>query len=176
MVRAALTFGWLVVLPGLVVWAFTPTLVTGLRVDTSRATADRIRPGMTLAEVEQIIGAPPGTYGVEPHFRFVSGNRWPYPVDWSSPGGHIEVIDGEFGFTRDSSTGQAMNTDMRKPDGIVDSVRWYPATERGGSWEEIGARAVLVYTLFAVVYVCCWVIPRRADAAAARCVSAAGGG
>lgn len=77
-----------------------------LRVDTSQAMANKIRPGMTLEEVQQIIGAPPGDYrsGATPEFQFVSGHRWPNVITWTSDRGRIDVTDGEHGFELDPRT------------------------------------------------------------------------
>lgn len=162
MVRVALAAGWLVVLPGLVLWAIDPTV----HVDTSRAAAARIRPGMTLSEVEGVIGAPPGIYlhGGDPRFTFTSGSRWPKTVNWSGPDGHVVVYDGEFGFAQTSG--------LRKPDGVVDSVHWYPLTGRDAPWESLGAHALLIYVLFFGVYAGYRSLRRRE----AGCPAAAGGG
>jgi hypothetical protein len=99
---------------GVVVWLFVMGYVVdqqkqffrGLFLDVSPSAAERIHPGMTLDEINSIIGGPPGDYRVtdhpKPHFQRVSicvGVGSPPPRAhrfWSTTfGGTIDV---EYGY------------------------------------------------------------------------------
>lgn len=65
----------------------------GLRLDTSQANAQRIKPGMTIAEAEAILGGPPGDYRIdgECEIRFVSGNCLPTITEWHTREGRLQL-------------------------------------------------------------------------------------
>ncbi|MCE9563803.1 MAG: hypothetical protein K8U57_17310 [Planctomycetes bacterium] len=89
----------------------------GWFLDASEATAQKIQPGMTLAEAEQIIGCPPGSYTFgRPRTNFrISGNATPNEISWTTYQGTITVADGLYG---------PDNQWYLKPDGVVDWVKW----------------------------------------------------
>ncbi|HEX4608443.1 MAG TPA: hypothetical protein VH092_09575 [Urbifossiella sp.] len=134
-------------------------------VDTRRAVADRIRPGMTVAEAEHIIGAPPGDYRFDEDktFDFISGHRWPRVISWVSYRGRIDVVDGEYGFQKDGRW-ESWNTS----DGVIDSVRWSPIGQAPGMWRFGGPFliSVMVFgSLMALVGLDWWVTRMPAPAA-----------
>jgi hypothetical protein len=117
MLRVCLTIGWLVVVPVVALVLCCHTVIFGLTLDISPSAAERIRPGMSLAEVERIIGGLPGDYrfayelpsdSIFPYeppddYRLISvsipvrGGKWPHRITWVTYQGEIEVIDGEYG-------------------------------------------------------------------------------
>lgn len=106
--------------PLIILYALRYDLVPELAIDTSEDAARKIRPGMTVAEAEQIMGAPPGDYHAPGRavVRSVGGHTWPNLTTWSTYRGRIDVADGassihEFGTSSTS-------------DGIVDRVTWAP--------------------------------------------------
>jgi len=99
-------------------------VVRGSFMDTSKETAAKIQPGMTLEEVEQIIGGPPGRYVLaEEKTTIRKGLRKlqePIVIVWEGYQGTIEVADGMSGQT------EFCPHPGIEPDGIVDSVSWKP--------------------------------------------------
>ncbi len=129
----------------------------GFFMDTSEQNVAKIRSGMTLAEVERIIGGPPGyyTFSEDVRFRSVSGEisfARPNTIDWTTYRGTITIFDGQY--TLDGSSPEG----MRKPAGIVDSVTWQPFVRvpgRNDPWPNIGLRvgccvfvSVFLYGIF----------------------------
>jgi hypothetical protein len=96
----------------------------GWLLDTSEATAKKIQPGMTLAEVQEIIGGPPGRYTLssdaEP--QKVSGMLPRSVVEWRTYHGTITVVDGYSG-----------GDGGGPPKGTVDFVWWKPS--KSSPWE-----------------------------------------
>lgn len=100
--------------------------------DTGREVADRIRPGMTLADAERVIGAPPGDYrldGDRMHDYF-SGHRFPNITAWGTYSGRIIVMDGETITPMYPSPQPPLN----EPDGVIDSVDWSPVEPPAYWW------------------------------------------
>src|SRR5205085_4519040 len=119
-------------------------------IDTRQETAARIRPGMTRAEVEQIIGGREGDYRVwaRPEFQAVHGNRWRRVLTWTCYHGRIEMEDGEYGIGRHPVTGRIDHWSTSR--GVVDSVRWSPVTEDKRGWHPaaaLGATAAVYFGL-----------------------------
>lgn len=126
---------WLLVVP-LVGVVFLSYRYDHWGIDTSEAAAAHIRPGMTTQEVERIVGGPPLDYRAPEHkqFRKVSGNQWPYIVEWTTYNGRIEVTDGEWGIERPAGSGY-----WSTADGIVDSVRWSAVDTPRSNWQLVQA-------------------------------------
>jgi hypothetical protein len=114
-------------------------------IDTSEAAAAGIRPGMTVQEVEQIIGGPPGDYRAPAHvqFRKYAGNQWPNVLEWTTYNGRIEVTDGVWGIQEPPPRGAAAHyapasgklVSWSTGDGIVDAVRWSPVDTPRNNWK-----------------------------------------
>jgi hypothetical protein len=115
---------WLVVAPGLFWYFVSPAglVLRGLRLDTSEAVVERVRKCRTLAEVEQVIGGPPGNYCWTHHdkYRLQAGWIVPHYVDWSTPRGVVSVVEGY-----SYCTGSGTTTTS----GHVHEVLWRPANE-----------------------------------------------
>ncbi len=108
--------------------------------DTSQATVQKIQPGMTIAEVERIIGGPPGSYVFAQAVKFRKvGSATPNEISWTTRDGTITVGDGA-----SLTNGGGW---LKKPNGIVDWAKWEPL-EGGSIWDNpgswIGVVAVLV--------------------------------
>jgi hypothetical protein len=94
---------------------------------------------MSRAEVERIVGGPPGDYriGVRSRLRFIHGNSWPTIYTWEGNDGRIEVKDGEHGFGRDPVTGGLRSWSTSR--GGVDWVCWYPTPAEERGWDPAAA-------------------------------------
>jgi hypothetical protein len=174
-----LTGAWLIGVPALTFGLLYLEFADTLRIDTSPATAAKIHPGMTVVEVNQIIGGPPRDYriGVITKFNLVSGSDWPNYITWTSCHGRIEVIDGRYGFRPvalpgatpsqekgdmgDGRYGVVVTTPREiksycTADNIVDSVKWEPVADGGPyPWVHIGRVTVLSFAAAFALY-CCW--------------------
>ncbi|MFO0823269.1 MAG: hypothetical protein U0792_09130 [Gemmataceae bacterium] len=110
------------------VYCFQPQVVRGWSLYTAEANAARIQPGMTLAEVERIIGGPPGSYVFsfpsitrsQNTFSSVNKRAVPNVLVWQTHQGRIEVRDGDY-WPRDITAIPGI-----EPDGLVDSASWKP--------------------------------------------------
>jgi hypothetical protein len=96
---------WLVdVLAGMaVVLAVVLPLVLPMRCPVNRAAADKIKPGMTQAEVEKALGGPPGDYRTKPGLPGVDGwSGLPFGrlETWSGDSGDVLVCFGEDGLVQ----------------------------------------------------------------------------
>ncbi|MCE9567386.1 MAG: hypothetical protein K8U57_35750 [Planctomycetes bacterium] len=161
---------WLGVLPS-VAMLFASYWFNPCRgIDTSQEAAARIRPGMTMAEVEQIIGGPPGDYRYRGATRFqkVSGNRWPYTQQWTTFDGQIEIADGYYGIQYPPDNGAKVypgSESWSTADGVIDSVKWSPAeqpTITRLSGDAILLRTVICFGLPLVCYLV-WTTKRHPD-------------
>ncbi|WP_439632205.1 hypothetical protein [Gemmata sp.] len=143
MSRLLLTL-WLLVLP-LTGMVFLSYRFDHWGIDTSEEAATGIRPGMTIQEVERIVGGPPGDYrSPEPvRFRKYSGNQWPYVLEWTTYNGRIEVRDGEWGIqgpppSRATAHHDPNSSELQEwstADGVVDSVRWSAVEPQRSNWK-----------------------------------------
>jgi len=167
MIRILLSAVWLVVVPGALLWLSSRDIVAAMQIDTSNATAAKIQRGMSLAEVEQIIGGPPRDYriGVPSRIQFVHGNHWPTIYRWESNDGRIEVKDGEHGFGHDPATGGLRSWSTSR--GVVDWVIWYPTPEEERGWHPaaaVGGYAAAFFGFAFALYFILWLCaPGGAD-------------
>jgi hypothetical protein len=144
LVKILFSVAWLLGVPLLAAYVGYPSAVwKGWFIDTSRATAAKIRPGMTIAEVEQIIGGPAGKY-VFPEAsqgQLMSGNRWPNTIEWVTYDGKIVVRDGEWGFGVAHPDTKTIDT-WSTAKGVVEHVYWEPydpsKANPGGFWVLVG--------------------------------------
>jgi hypothetical protein len=140
---------WLVGVPSVAIFVcFGTPPVRGLFLDTSVGAAAKIRPGMTIAEVELIIGGPPGDYvfsedSSPPIYVGRSGSNH---VLWMTYAGIIDVSDGKWGEAPDEN-GHYVYWNTRK--GTVDSVKWEPFPARHQS----------NWNVFKVTAAACFLIP-----------------
>jgi hypothetical protein len=151
-----LSIAWLIGVPLLAAFIFYPAAARkGWFMDTSRATAAKIHRGMPIAEVEQIIGGPPGDY-VFPEdiqWRFTSGNSWPNNMEWVTYDGKIVVTDGERGIGA-GQDGKIEAWSTAK--GTVDSVLWLPyapsKANLGDFWVMVGGAFILALLSLWIVH------------------------
>lgn len=127
---------WICGLPLVLLYALSGNYIKGWFIDTSRTAADRIKPGMSLAEAEQIIGGPPGDYRFDPgsDFQNVTGSCWPHYVEWTTYQGQITIQDGYTVLW--PPRGGPRKPSSLDPDGIVDEVRWSVPPEKFGAVPE----------------------------------------
>lgn len=155
-----LSFLWLVGVPVVAMYLTDPRFaLSGRLVNTSEETAAKIRPGMTIAEAEAIIGGPPGEYleKGEHFFRFASGNEWPHVTLWVSSQGEIAVCDGWYGIQRNQS---GEHEGWSHTTGIVQSVSW--KSRRDGD-ESTSKLRVILCILFPSTLFTIWYISRELD-------------
>jgi hypothetical protein len=142
LVKILLSVVWLGGVPLLAAFVFYPAAARGrLFMDISPATAAKIRPGMPIAEVEQIIGGPRGYYVLPEDIplRFNSGNCWPNIMEWVTYDGKIVVTDGERGLEAGPDGGIKPWSTAK---GVVEHVHWVPynpsKAKPGGFWFLVG--------------------------------------
>lgn len=123
MLRRLLTLGWLVGVPTLLTLLNYHTYLYGLTLNVGPETAARIHPGMRVAEVERLIGSPPGEYRYSGATRFfvVSVGCGENRIEWFTGRGRLVLVDGHSGRRCPNSS-----------DGVVDDVRWEPSDD--GRW------------------------------------------
>jgi hypothetical protein len=162
-IMVLLRWAWLVGIPLMAAYTSYPTSPQkGLSLDTSAAAAAKIRPGMTIAQVEQIIGGPAGTYlypeDIQP--RFICGNNFPNTIEWVTYDGKIVVTDGMWGFggARDTEFGTTLDS-WSTAKGTVDSVRWEPCppskAKLGDFWGMVGGSFIFALLSLWLVHAAC---------------------
>jgi hypothetical protein len=155
-----LRWAWLVGVPLATAYAsYPPSAWKGLFLDTSADAAAKIRPGMTIAEVEQIVGGPPGKY-VFPEdipLQFITGNNWPNTIEWVTYDGKIVVTDGMWGMGGVTEFGELNTWSTAK--GTVDSVHWEPCPPSKAKldefWGMVGGSFVFALLSLWLVHAAC---------------------
>ncbi|QDU20562.1 hypothetical protein [Urbifossiella limnaea] len=118
--------------------------------DTSREVADRLRAGMTLAEAERVVGAPPEDYRLE-HDRsttFSFSCALPRVITWTTYHGRITVVDGY-----ETMLGKPGVPTAQYPGGVIDSVDWSPVEPPAYSWRVRSPLAVTAAVLAGLLLV-----------------------
>lgn len=138
---------WFVVVPLVALRVWCDRAVRGWWLDTSATAAERIKPGMTLAEAEQIVGGPPGEYHLAPPtiFRCSFNGPAPYWIVWRAADGGIVV--------------NARSDDGSWGPGAVRSVHHEVPVE-GINWDELASWSWRVVVCFGVPFVV-WRVGRR---------------
>lgn len=142
---------WFVVVPLLVLRVWCDRAVQGWWVDTSASAAERIKPGMTLTEAEQIVGGPPGEYCLAPPtiFRCWFSGRTPRWVVWRTAREGIDI-------DADSLDGTQTNL-------VVRYVHHWPDSDLDwgnlSSWDEIASWGWRAVVCFAAPFVLVRLVP-----------------
>lgn len=164
-VRIALAVTW--VLSGPLIYTYGQLLpaIRGLWVRTDRATAERLKVGMSLQYATVIIGGPPGDYRIRPRPPALVPRGEPKlspvesQVSWITDRGRITVVTGYiliFGAVDGVEP-------HRPPQGYVREIRWEPAEPSDPTqlaWPVLVRVTLAVFPLAAW-----WVVSRRRFAA-----------